>query len=166
MKKTVVTVFIAMLVFTMFAQANDAVLEQVMLLRLAEKADVSDYVMVEILQGYRQYRSVLDDLDTERAEISIALLAAIKANESSSKLMSLTHELMDIDMEILETKQGAVDEAVSAIGAEAAAELYLVVSDLDKAKANLLAELSGKPDCSSCPNAAPACTAAVVANPE
>jgi len=175
MKKTVVTVFIAMLAFTTFAQANDAVLEQVMLLRFAEEAGVSDYGMIDVLQGYKEYRSMMDDLAADRAEASAALSAAIEANEDSSKLMTLTRELMDIDMNILETQQSAVSEAGSVLGSKAVGSLYLLISNMDKAKADLLAELSGKPAscCANCPMAgtaacpmaaqacaaAPACTA-------
>ncbi len=146
MKKTVVALCIAMLVVvTGVPGAAADVLEKVLVLQLVDEVGVSDWGMVEVLQGYDEYREMMDGLDEQRAEKRAELAAAIEADESAARLTSLTRELMDIDMNILRTLQGSVSEAGSVLGTKATAQLYLLASDLDKAKADLLAELTGAP---------------------
>jgi len=174
MKKMAVAVLVSMFAFTVVAQANDAMVEKVVLLQFIEEAGVSDYDLTEILQGYEQYRSMMDDMEAERAEASAALAAALEAGKSGSDIMSLTEDLMELDMDILEAKQSAVSEAGSVLGAEAVAKLYMALMDMDAVKAKLVADLSGAPAApacpcpmagtAACPMAAPACAAAPAAS--
>jgi len=173
MKKIAVAVLVCMFAFTMVAQANDALVEKVLLLQFIEEADVSDSGMIEILQGYEEYRSMMDDLEAERAEASAALAAALESGKGGSDIMSLTRDLMELDMDILEAKQSAVSEAGSVLGSEAVGKLYMVVMDMDGAKAKLVAALSGAQAAAcpcpmagtaACPMAAQPCAAA--ADPE
>ena len=168
MKKLAVVVMVAMFAFTMVAQANDALVEKVLLLQFVEEADISDYGLIEVLQGYDEYRSMMDDLEADRDEVAAKLEAAIEEGKSGSDIMSLARELMDIDMDILETKQFSVSEAGSVLGSEAVGKLYLTVTDLAGAKDKMMAELSGTPAAAcplagtpACPMAAQPCAAAV-----
>ncbi|HDP35835.1 MAG TPA: hypothetical protein ENN29_12085 [Candidatus Hydrogenedentes bacterium] len=151
MKRIAATALIVMVSFTLGAYANDALLEQVLLLRLTEEADIGDYGMIEVLQGYGEYRAMMDNLEGKRADTCAALKAAIEADESSSKIMSLTRELMNIDMDILRARQSSVSEAGDVLGAKAMAQLYLIVSDMAAAKDALIAELTGQPAAGACP---------------
>ncbi len=170
-KKIVVSMFVAMLSLTMAAHATshnaDALLEQVLLLRLVEEVGVSEWGMVEVLQGYSEYREMMDDLGARRADKRAALEAALAAEEGPATISSLTRELMDIDMNILRAVQNSVGEAGGVLGTSAVAQLYLLVSDLDGAKAQLLAELTGKPAAPAvCPLTAEACAVDAMATVE
>jgi len=166
MKKMAVAVLVCMFAFTVVAQANDAMVEKVVLLQFIEEAGVSDYDLTEILQGYEQYRSMMDDMEAERAEASAALAAALEAGKTGSDIMSLTEDLMELDMDILEAKQSAVSEAGSVLGAEAVGKLYMALMDMDAVKAKLIADLSGAPAAAACPcpmAGTPACPTAASA---
>lgn len=167
MKKTVMIVCIALLSVGFTTQANDALLEQVMLLRIVNDLGLDEFEMVEILNGYKAYRSTMDDLTAKLAETCAELEAAIDAGESASRLSALTRELMAMDLNILRTKQGAVNEAADVLDAKSVAQLYLVVRDMDAAKDLLIAELTGKSGV-ACPVAGTACpmTAAPAQSPE
>ena len=145
MKKTVMVVCIALLSVGFTAQANDALLEQAMLLQIVNDLGVSDWDMVEILNGYKEYRATMDDLTAGRAEKCAELKAAIDADENAARLSALTRELMAMDMNILRTQQAAVNEAADVLDAKSVAQLYVIVSDMDAAKDALIAELTGKP---------------------
>ena len=144
MKKLVMVVCIALLSVGFTAQASDALLEQVMLLRIVNDLGVDDYEMVEILNGYKEYRSAVDALTDKIAGKSAELQSAIDAGESASRISALTRELMALDLDLLRTKQGAVNEAADVLDAASVGQLYLVVRDMDAAKDSLLAELTGK----------------------
>ena len=134
------------------AKAADAALELALVLQFAEEMGVQDYELLEVLQGYREYRSMMDNYTSQRAEKSAALEEALAKDESSTVIMGLTRDLMNIDMNILRLKQSSVNEASSVMGAKAVAQLYLMVADLDKAKADMMAALSGKADAQfACP---------------
>jgi len=161
-----------MFAFAVVAQANDALVEKVMLLQFIEDAGVSSYDLTEILQGYEQYRSMMDDMEAERAEASAALAAALEAGKTGSDITSLTEDLMELDMDILEAKQSAVSEAGSVLGAEAVGKLYMALMNMDAVKEQMVAKLSGKPAATcpcpnagsaSCPMAAQACAAGAAA---
>ena len=163
MKKLAVVVMVSMFAFTMVAQANDALVEKVLLLQFIEDADVSDYGMIEILQGYDEYRAMMDDLEAERDEAVAALKDAL---ENGDDTMDLARNLMDLDMDILQAKQSAVAEAGSVLGSEAVGKLYLIVRNMDAAKSAMVDKLAGKPamPCGTCPMAGtPACPKAAQA---
>jgi ketosteroid isomerase-like protein len=172
MKKLAVVVMVSMFAFTMVAQANDALVEKVLLLQFCEEAGISDYGLIEVLQGYDEYRSMMDDLAAERAEAAAKLEEALAGGKTGPDVLALARELMELDMDILETKQSAVSEAGSVLGSEAVGKLYLIVSDPAAAKANMMAELAGTPAaaCSmagtpACPMAAQAAAAAPAVDP-
>ncbi len=156
MKKTIMVVCIALLFVGITAQANDALLEKVMLLRIVNELGVDELEMVEILNGYKEYRSAVDDLTASIAEKSAELQSAIDAGEAASRISALTRELMTMDMNMLRTKQGAVNEAADVLDAASVAQLYLVVRDMDAAKALLITELTGKSG-AACPVTGMAC---------
>lgn len=166
--------FLSLAVSPAFGDA-DALLEKALLLDFAQEQGLSEYEVVELLQGYAEYRQMMDSFIQNKAEKKAALASAIAANESSSVLATLTRELMDIDMGILRLKQSSVNEASSVMSAKAVAQLYALVSDLEGIKANLVAELSGSKTCpisgqpmSQCPmaTAAAACPMAAAATAE
>ena len=158
MKKTVMVVCVALLSIGFTARANDALVEQVMLLRIVNDLGVDDYEMVEILNGYKEYRSTMNALTSKCAEKCAELKAAIDAGESASRISALTRELMTMDMDMLRAKQGAINEAASVLDAASVAQLYLVVRDMDAAKDSVVAELTGKSG-AACPVAGAACPA-------
>ncbi len=169
MKKMAVVVMVAMFSFTMVAQANDALVEKVLLLQFCEEAGISDYGLIEVLEGYEEYRSMMDDLEAERAEAATELEAALASGKTGPDVMSLARDLMELDMDILETKQSAVSEAGSVLGSEAVGKLYLIVTDLAGAKAKMAAEIAGTPAAAcpmagtpACPMAAQPCATAAV----
>lgn len=167
MKKMAMAVGVALLLVGFTAQANDALVEQVMLLRIVNDLDVDEYEMVEILNGYKEYRNTMDDLTAKRAEKCAELKSAIDAGENAARISVLTRELMALDMDMLRTQQSAINEAASVLDAKSVAQLYLVVRDMDAAKDSVVAELTGKPG-AACPAAGDACpmTAAPAQSPE
>lgn len=148
MKKCLVVVVAGVMCFSgiSFAESApaDTVLEMALLIKFAEDVGLGDYELVELLGGYREYRSTMDGYLKQRCEKVAALNDAIAKNEGSPVLMGLTRDIMNIDMNIMRLKQSSVNEAAALLGAKSVAQLYLLVSDMEAAKANLLAELSGK----------------------
>ena len=147
MKHLMTATLIAVMAAAGIAQAEsasaDAKLEMVLLLNFAEELGLGDYELLEVLQGYKEYRGMMDSYIQQREEKKTALAAAVANNESGTVIMGLTRDLMNLDTNILRLKQSSVNEASSVLGAKAVAQLYLLVSDLDAAKAALIAELTG-----------------------
>lgn len=132
--------------------------EQMMLLRIVEKADLDSYSTTEMLDGYEMYRNTLDELEAQRealvAEIKDALDAETSGNEIAGKMRSL----MNVDRQIFQTRQGAVEEAATVLDGATAAQLYLIVSDMDEAVKQVAASLSGKSG-APCGKVCPMCMA-------
>lgn len=143
----------------------DSLLEQVLLLQFAEKAGIDDYDLIEVLEGYREYRSYMDAYTKQLKAKEEALKAAIAKDESDSVISGLTRELMALDISILRLKQSTMDEAADIMSAAEVAELYLMVRDFDAVKADLAGKLAASQS-AACPLAAPACPLAAPVCPE
>jgi len=110
----------------------DATLEMALLLQFTDEIGLGDYELMDVLAGYRQYRSTMDGYLQQRSEKQAALTKAISKNESGSVIGSLTQEIMGLDMDILRLKQSALNEASAVMDAKAVARLYLMVSKIKK----------------------------------
>ena len=188
MKKLVTVCLAAAFIFAAGAYAEevcpDSLLEQVLLLQFAEKAGIDDYDLIEVLEGYRAYRSAMDAYTKQRAAKEAALKAAIANDDSDNVVSGLTRELMALDLSILRLKQSTMDEAADIMSAAEVAELYLMVSNFDAVKAELAGKLAASqctaapcpiaaacpaaadcPIAAACPDAKPASAAAPAAAP-
>lgn len=169
MKKLVTLCLALAFIFSMSIYAEeaclDSLLEQVLLLQFAEKAGIDDYDLIEVLEGYREYRSYMDAYTKQLKAKEEALKAAIAKDESDSVISGLTRELMALDISILRLKQSTMDEAADIMSAAEVAELYLMVRDFDAVKADLAGKLAASQS-AACPLAAPACPLAAPVCPE
>jgi len=147
MKHGLVALMAAALVFSGFAHADlaaDAALEMALLLQFTDELGLGDYEMMDVLAGYRQYRSTMDGYLKQREEKQAALNKALAQNESGPTVSTLTQDVMGLDMNILRLKQSAVNEASAVMDAKAVAKLYMMVSDMDQMKRGFMAKLAGK----------------------
>lgn len=173
MKQFMVVLMAGILCFAGVAQAKgpqaNAALEMAMLLQLADELGMGDYELMDVLAGYRQYRSTMDGYVKQRQEKKAALAAAIANDAGGSTVSTLTQELMSLDMNILRLKQSAVNEAATVMDSAAVAKLYLMVSDMGQAKKNFVNQLIGKdkgPKVAKGPKGKAAGPAAAAAKPE
>ncbi len=173
MKQFMVLLMAGILCFAGVAQAKgpqaNAALEMAMLLQLADELGMGDYELMDVMAGYRQYRSTMDGYVKQRQEKKAALEAAIANDAGGSTVSTLTQELMSLDMNILRLKQSAVNEAATVMDSAAVAKLYLMVSDMDQAKKNFVNQLTGKdkgPKVAKGPKGKAADPAAAAAKPE
>lgn len=143
MKKMLVCALVAVVALGGMAYASDAIVEKVMLLRIVEELDMMEYEMVEVLQEYNMYRDQMDGLLSQRDEKTAAIEAALAAEDTGFSYISTTRELMDLDMRILRLKQGIANEASQVMPADVVAKIYVTLTNMDKAKAALVAELTG-----------------------
>ena len=81
--------------------------------RFAEEVGIDDYTLIDVLGGYREYRSMMDTYTQQQAEKLTALNAAIANNETDAVISGLTQQLMTLDMDILRLKQSTLDQAAS-----------------------------------------------------
>ena len=130
--------------------ASEGVLELGMLMQFANEAGLSDYDLMDIMSGYREYRSLMDSYLERRDEKVDALTAAINKEESNSVIAGLTRELMEVDLNIVRLQQASVNEAADLMDAASVAKLYLMVRDMDAAKEAFLKQLSGEPELTPC----------------
>lgn len=165
MKKCLAVMIVATIAFTGMHQARaaspDAALEMTLLLQFAEDLGIDDYTLIDVLGGYREYRSMMDTYTQQQAEKLAALNAAIANNEADAVISGLTQQLMTLDMNILRLKQSTLDQAASIMDAKAVAKLYMMVRDMDAVKADFIASLTGAKKEAPC--AAPAEAAAAPA---
>lgn len=141
------------------AASSDAALEMTLLLQFANELGIDDYTLIDILGGYREYRSMMDTYTQQQTEKLAALNAAVANNEADTVLSGLTRELMTLDMNILRLQQSTLDQAASIMDAKSVAKLYLMVRDLDKVKADFVAGLAGTTEETPCDAAAEALAA-------
>ncbi|NLN93956.1 MAG: nuclear transport factor 2 family protein [Candidatus Hydrogenedens sp.] len=176
MKKLVTLCLAATFLFAVGIQAEeaclDSMLEQVLLLQFAEKAGIDDYDLIEVLEGYREYRSLMDAYTKQRDTKATALKAAIANDDSDSVISGLTREIMALDISIIRLKQSTMDEAADIMRPAEVAELYLMVSDFDAVKADLASKLAASqnvgvvcPTVAVCPEAAPCPESAAASAP-
>ena len=132
------------------AASSDAALEMTLLLQFANEIGIDDYTLIDVIGGYREYRSMMDTYAQQQAEKLAALNAAVANNEADSVISGLTQQLMTLDMDILRLQQSTLDQAASLMDAKALAKLYLMVRDLDQVKADFLAGLSGTKEVTPC----------------
>lgn len=153
MKNSLVVLLAATLAFSGIALAestsSDAALEMTMLMQFAEEVGLGDYELIDVLAGYREYRSMMDGYTKQRDEKEAALNAAI-ANNESGVIAGLTRELMDVDMNIMRLQQSSVNQASALMDATSVAKLYLMVRDMDAAKEAFLKTLAGPPAIDPC----------------
>ncbi|HUW61495.1 MAG TPA: hypothetical protein VMZ06_10850 [Candidatus Bathyarchaeia archaeon] len=155
MKKTVFTLGIIVVMVCAGAQAqtcpkaaaDDAALEQLLLLQFAKACGLDDYELVEMLTGHAEFRATMQALTERRISAAVDLQKAIDDGANSSAIASKMNALMALDKQILSAKQGAVSEAGSVLSASDQAALYLLVSELEQRKQQLRAALgaSGAP---------------------
>lgn len=154
MKKVLVLSLAALLAVSGIASADaassDAALEMTMLMQFADEIGLGDYDLMDVLAGYREYRSMMDGYTKQRSEKETALNAAIENNESGSVIAGLTQELMDVDMNILRLKQSSVNQASAVMDAKSVGKLYLMVRDMEAAKEAFLKTLAGPPAITPC----------------
>ncbi len=143
MKNVFTYMIVALVAFCGVAHGSDALVEKITLLRVTEELEMADYELVEVLQEYNLYREQMDGLTTQRAEKAAALEAALAAEDSAFPYAATNRELMDLDMRMLRMKQMAVNDAGQVMPANIVSKLYLAISDPAKAKADLVAELTG-----------------------
>ncbi|HOH29091.1 MAG TPA: hypothetical protein PLC40_05415 [Candidatus Hydrogenedentes bacterium] len=124
--------------------AADAALEMALLLQFTDELGLGDYEMMDVLAGYRQYRSTMDGYMKQREEKQAALKKALAQNDSGPSVSTLTQDIMGLDMNILRLKQSAVNEASAVMDAKAVAKLYMMVSNMDQVKKGFMAKLAGK----------------------
>lgn len=158
-----VLVFLLALSASAFAQMGiednpEKAVEQLMLLRIIEKADLDSYSTTEMLDGYKMYRNTLDDLEAQRETLVAEIKDALDAETSGSDIAGKMRSLMNVDRQIFQTKQGAVEEAATVLDGATAAQLYLIMSDMDEAVEQVAASLSGKSG-ASCGKVCPMCMA-------
>lgn len=153
MKNSLIVLLAATLSFSGIALAestsSDAALEMTMLMQFAEEVGLGDYELIDVLAGYREYRSMMDGYTKQRDEKEAALNAAI-ANNESGVIAGLTRELMDVDMNIMRLQQSSVNQASALMDATSVAKLYLMVRDMDAAKEAFLKTLAGPPAIDPC----------------
>ncbi len=142
MKNVFTCMIVALVAFCGVAYGSDALVEKVILLRVAEELEMMDYELVEVLQEYNLYREQMDGLTTQRAEKAAALEAALAAEDGAFPYAATNRELMDLDMRMLRMKQMAVNDAGQVMPANIVSKLYLAISDPAKAKAELVAKLT------------------------
>jgi len=122
----------------------EGALEQLVFLSLMKEAGVGPYDLPEMLQGYAQYRDMMDGLNERRDALKAEIEKAIAAGESGYALAGKANDLMALDREILDTKQSAIRETESALAAVDYAKLVLLVSDLDEVIEEVRAVLAGE----------------------
>ncbi len=147
MKQCLVVLLTGLMAFTGVARAEkasaDAALEMALLLQFTEELGMGDYELMDVLAGYRQYRSTMDGYTQQRNEKQAALRKALANNETGAAVSTLTQEIMSLDMNILRLKQSAVNEASAIMDAKAVAKLYLMVSNMDQIKKDFAGKLTG-----------------------
>ena len=163
MKKCLAVMIIATMAFTGMHQAQaaspDAALEMTLLLQFAEEVGIDDYTLIDVLGGYREYRSMMDTYTQQQAEKLTALNAAIANNETDAVISGLTQQLMTLDMDILRLKQSTLDQAASLMDAKAIAKLYMMIRDMDAVKADFIASLTDSKKDAPCSASAEAAAA-------
>jgi len=151
------------------AEADEA-LEQLMLLKMAKEMDLYSDEILEMLEGHAQYREIMNDINAEAADLKASLAAAIEAG-NSSEISSAMTALMDLEKEKLAAQHGAIAEAGTLLDKVSLGKLYLLVSDLEGAKATFRRQLAGGAPCpmaAAAPcaaGAAPAAAAVAAAAP-
>lgn len=150
------------------AENPDLALEQLLVFRLVQQADLDPSSMAEVFGGYQQYREGMDAMREKRAALLSEIKDAIAANKGGYELTQKVNSLMSLDQQILSAGQQGVREAGTLLDAVTQAQLYLLVSERDRAIADARAALGGTPVCpkaalAECPKAAQAAAAEKVA---
>lgn len=167
MKKVVLcmTLVLALAVVAQAQCETDKLLEKVLLVQFAEEAEIDSYDMAEFLDGYAQYRDLMDTLEKTFADAKAALEAAL-ASGNSTTISASMNALLYADKAIFDAKQSAVREAGMLLDAADAAKLALIVADLPGAKKALQESLLPKPPCPVASVAAEVVEEVAAASPE
>ena len=143
------------------AAANDAALEQVILLKLADEQELYGSEIVELLEGHTLYRQMLEGFAAKRTELKAALKAAIEKKDNAAITQSVS-ALIRLEKDALAAKLEGVLEAEYVLDTEGMGKLFLTVMDLDANKKALACKLCGKPcgEMPPCAGAAASCPSA------
>lgn len=127
------------------ADNPDAAVEQLLVFRLIQQANLDSSTLAEVFDGYQQYQQGMGALQEKRAALKAEIKAAIDANKGGWELSDKVNSLMALDQQIMAVNQQAIRDAGSVLDAAAQAQLYLLVSDRAAAIAEARTALIGAP---------------------
>lgn len=120
------------------AMNADEALEKLMLLNFAQEVELSDYQLLEILEGFADYRAQVDAIAEKAVELNKKLAEASSLYEMSSA----TSSLIDLQKQKLSILQMAVSQAADVLDTESFAKFCALIADLDASKARMRMMLS------------------------